>query len=144
MGAEMGRIGWLIYVGTYLALCGCSRSAPPAEEDKHAPKKFTNGQKLSARATPENGQRDVAAPNNRTPDPQSVVELVQRNEGRVVRDESEPTQPVTEVDFAMSKLVTDDVLSHLRVFSRLRVLNLSSTDITGVGLKDLGELEWLE
>jgi hypothetical protein len=66
----------------------------------------------------------------------AAAAAVKKLGGQVTRDNTQPAKPVTEVSLHHTK-TTDADLKDLAALSQLRKLKLSSTQVTGVGLKDL-------
>jgi hypothetical protein len=72
-----------------------------------------------------------------------AVQAVERLGGKVVRDETAPGKPVTEVDLS-GTAITDTELKELAALNRLQLLDLHNTGVTDLGLKELTELEQLQ
>lgn len=73
---------------------------------------------------------------------QAALALIEKHGGTVKRDDTQPNQPVVEVNVWTTNF-TDDDLKGLAGLTNVRKLRFAGTRITGHGFKDLLELEHL-
>ena len=73
-------------------------------------------------------------------DESKVVGKIELLGGKVMRNGALPDHPVVGVDLSRSERFNDKCMNLLRAFQSLTALNLSSTKITDVGLKEVVDL----
>src|SRR5262249_28184848 len=79
-------------------------------------------------------------------DEAAVIAWVQKNRGRIVRDDKQPDRPVVSVDlYQIGRTDVDDAdLKRLFVFPKLRSLNVGFSLVTDAGLKLVSAFPELE
>src|SRR5262249_14953626 len=72
-----------------------------------------------------------------------ATEAVEALNGKIERDEDDPSTPVIKVDLAFTP-ASDSTIKYIKIFNKLKYLNIGGTDITDAGIEHIDLFKMLE